>query len=129
MRIAETPPAACSSCFQSKPEMVHVDFEVAWDGPTVTDGILDEDGRLAHTLTTAIDDMILCRECLCAAAALAGMVDPTVQTAELEQLREANQVLAEKLRGLEDYNAKLGAAIAARPEQPAAKRKRTTVAA
>lgn len=122
MKVAETPPAACSCCFQAKPQMTHVDFEVAWDGPTVTDGILDEDGQVVHTLTTAIDDMVVCEECLCAAAALVGMVNPTVQAEELEQLRQANQTLVERLRGLEDYNAKLGAAVAARPEP--AKRKR-----
>lgn len=123
MRIAETPPAYCSGCFQSKPDLSHVDFDVAWDGPTVVEGITNSDGELSNRIAVTIDDLILCVDCVCAAAAHAGMVDPDVQTAELEQLRAANQTLVEKLRGLEEYANRMEAAVAAKPQATAKRQK------
>jgi hypothetical protein len=46
--------------------------------------------------------------------------------AELEQLRDVNQTIAEKNRGLEDYVATLEAAIKAKP-QPAQRRAKAGV--
>jgi hypothetical protein len=34
IRLAETPPVRCSSCYGQYPTAVHVDFGAAWDGPT-----------------------------------------------------------------------------------------------
>lgn len=117
MRVSHTPPAYCSGCFQSKPGMTHVDMDVAWDGPVISEKIATGDGQASHMAAVSIDDLVLCEECVRAAAALIGMVDPDTQTAELEQLKESTRVLAERVRGLEDYNAKLGAAVAAKPTQ------------
>lgn len=105
MRVADTAPAYCSGCFQSKPAERHIDFDVAWDGPTITEAV-----------TVAIDDLILCEDCLKAAAKLIGMADPAADQAELEQLRASNQHLVEKVRGLEDYAGRMEAAVAAKPE-------------
>lgn len=126
MRVADTAPAYCSGCFQAKPSDCHVDFDVAWDGPTITDGVAGGDEGIVQTIAVAIDDLILCEDCLKKAAALVGMVDPGAESAELEQLRDSNQHLVEKVRGLEDYTTKLGAALGARPAS-ARKRQPTAV--
>lgn len=116
MRAAESAPAYCSGCFQSRPEMRHVDLEVAWDGPTLTEGVATGEG-IQNTVAVTIDDLVLCEECVRCAAGLIDMVDPDTQSAELEQLRESNRLLVEKVRGLEDYASRMEAAVAARPER------------
>lgn len=122
MRTAEPAPAFCSGCFQARPDMLHVDFEVAWDGPVIQDGVATGDGA-TQTVSTSIDDLMLCEKCVRAAAAHVGMVDPGVQAAELEQLREINERLVEKNRGLEDYASRMEAAVAAKPATPTAPRR------
>lgn len=121
MRLTEVPPAACSACFLAQPELRHVDFDVAWDGPMFPGGVAGADGEQAG-VAVSIDDLILCENCLRAAAAHVGMTDPAETAAELEQLREANRVLAEKHRGLEDYAAQLEQAVAAKPSAAARRR-------
>lgn len=54
MRVADPNPVYCSCCFQQQPNEVHIDFEVAWDGP-----VINEDG-----LRVPIDDLYLCETCL-----------------------------------------------------------------
>jgi hypothetical protein len=126
MRVAETAPAACSACYLAQPELRHVDFEAAWDGPMFPDGVANADGEIADHVPVSIDDLIICEHCLCAAAAHVGMADPDQTLAELEQLRDVNQTIAEKNRGLEDYVATLEAAIKAKP-QPAQRRAKAGV--
>lgn len=122
MRVADIAPAYCSGCFQSKPQMRHIDFQVAWDGPTIKEGLATGDG-VQHEIAVTIDDLILCEECVCAAAAHVGMVDPGKESAELAQMREINERLVERNRGLEDYASKMEAAVSARPAQPQRKQK------
>ena len=62
MRIADPNPAFCSSCFQQRFKMIHIDFQVAWDGP-----VINHEG-----LRMSIDDLIICQECMLAAASLLG---------------------------------------------------------
>jgi hypothetical protein len=54
MKIADPNPVYCSCCFQQQPGQVHIDFQVAWDGP-----VINEDG-----LRVPIDDLYLCRNCI-----------------------------------------------------------------
>ena len=53
-------PAYCSACFSAKPQMRHIDFECVWDGPVIN----VEDG-----IRVQVDDLIVCEDCLSAAAA------------------------------------------------------------
>lgn len=53
MRIADRAPVICSCCFQQKPQAMHIDLEVAWDGPVV-----NNDGS-----KYSVDDIILCEWC------------------------------------------------------------------
>ena len=87
MRIANPNPVYCSSCFSQKPHDVHVDFEVAWDGP-----VISEDG-----LRMTIDDLICCRDCVVAAAALVGMVDADTDVAK--ELKKMAEKTAEERKG------------------------------
>lgn len=116
MRLTETAPAACSCCYQAKPDQPHVDFEVAYDGPTIPGQVIQGDGDVTNGVPVVIDDLILCEQCLRSAAGLVGMVNPDETQAELEQLRESNRLLTEKLRGQEDYTSKLQTALGAKPE-------------
>ena len=52
-------PPFCAACYGQKPEMRHVDFEAAYDGPVVNP---EDDIKMA------VDDLILCEECLRSAA-------------------------------------------------------------
>lgn len=129
MRVAQVAPAACSGCFLAKPELVHVDFEVAWDGPTFPDGVMTGDGVIVNVVAAQIDDLVLCEECLRAAAAHVGLSDPDEAKADLEQIRTVNQTLAEKNLGLAEYVKRLEQALAVRPEPKPAQRKRQAVPA
>lgn len=62
MRIAEHAPPYCSACFQQKPQAMHVDLQVAWDGP-----VIDE----ANGVKYPIEDIVLCHAC---AQAIADML-------------------------------------------------------
>lgn len=91
MKIADTTPAYCSSCFGQYPEQVYVDFESAWDGPIIDEG---------NGMKISIDDLVICESCLTAAANLNGL-DAT------KSLKEENLelgVVIEKLQ--EDIKAK-----------------------
>lgn len=54
IKIADPNPVYCSCCFEQKPGAVHVDYQVAWDGP-----VINEDG-----LRVPIDDLYLCQGCI-----------------------------------------------------------------
>lgn len=116
MRLTETSPAYCSGCFQAKPGSRHVDFDVAWDGPTVAEGIAAGDGEITQTVAVTIDDLILCEDCLRAAAALIGLADQEQLAAQVSQLEDGNRNLTERVRGLEDHNKKLVDALDSKPE-------------
>lgn len=84
MRLAETVPVACAGCFDQKVRARHVDFESAWDGPMV-----NED------LRQAIDDLILCEDCIRQAGKLVGIGDVEQANAlEEEALERAEQATA-----------------------------------
>lgn len=54
MRVADPNPVYCSMCFQQQPQKLHIDCQVAWDGP-----VINEDG-----LRVPIDDLYLCEDCI-----------------------------------------------------------------
>jgi len=89
MKLTNTP-AYCSGCYGANPEQAHVDFEAAWDGPTI------QDRNTAEGIDAiVIDDLILCEGCLRAAGELIGLQDPDktlealkLSNAEVIQLRK-----------------------------------------
>ena len=113
MRVAETPPAFCSACFGQYPDRRHVDFDVAWDGPTVPGGVMTPEG-VQSGITVTIDDMVVCDGCLTAAGRLVGLEPAGETVAKLDQALAEAAVLRERLAGQADYIGKLEAAQAAR---------------
>jgi hypothetical protein len=80
MRLAHVTPPACSGCFQQKLTVRHVDFDVAYDGPSM----MNPQG--GHQ---PIDDLILCEDCLRTAGALVGLGDVDV-AGKLREVAELN---------------------------------------
>ena len=110
-------PARCSGCFQSKPDQVHVDFEVAWDGPAE---------HIENVGVVSIDDLVLCTDCVRLAAKqlrehLASEPSKVTQleqqVADLTQrLADATRLAAEQARLIEKFSRALA------PEQPEPKK-------
>lgn len=103
MKITDTP-AYCASCYAQKPEQRHVDLDAAYDGPV-----------LEGSVRVAIDDLILCEECLTQAAGLIGLVNPGDQAAELERFRAQVAEQDERLLRQKTYVDRLEEAVAAKP--------------
>lgn len=77
MRKTSIAPSFCAACFQQKPDKVHVDFEAAFDGPVV---------EVSPGIKVTIDDLVICRDCLAAAASLIGYVHDEELKSENEEL-------------------------------------------
>lgn len=91
MKLADS--SICSACFQQEPSKVHVDFEVAWDGPTFKEGIMGEGGEVSNFVRSQIDDLVLCETCV--AAALRLLPDP--RDGEVEAAEKRVSVAEEAL--------------------------------
>lgn len=107
IHLAETPPVACSSCGGQYTDRVHVDFGAGWDGPMVAPG------DVAGGKMVSVDDLIVCDQCVQAAASLVGMGDTEELEARVvglnERLTDTGQRLGKALEAVE----KLQAAITA----------------
>jgi hypothetical protein len=79
MKLADTPPTYCSACHCQASEKKHVDFEAYYDGP-VMDGL---------THKQPIDDLVLCEDCLGAAALLIGWINNKEMRRENYELGKA----------------------------------------
>lgn len=78
-KLADRKPAYCAACFQQE-SVRHVDFEAAFDGPVL-------DGE-SHKV--AIDDLILCENCLADAFRL---LDPSGLRETISNLEEEKKAL------------------------------------
>lgn len=114
MKLTDIPPYVCSSCGGQYPERRHVDFQAAWDGPTFREGVAVAEGDVRTNLTVAIDDLIICENCLRDAGMLVGLDDAHVLHGRFDVAQEKIRDLSERLAGQADYIAKLEAAAAAR---------------
>jgi hypothetical protein len=114
IRIAQPAPPYCSGCFQAKPLERHVDFGSCWDGPAMP-GPSNTVGVIAQ----AIDDLILCEQCLTEAAKLIGLGDVEKVKEELEGARAVNDALHEELAAQKQYAANLESAFQSRPAKRA----------
>jgi hypothetical protein len=108
MRIADPPPAVCSACHNSQPELRHVDFDAEYDGPVIGGG--------PEARGIAVDDLILCERCIRDAGRLVGLEPIGDTAATIEALQ--SQLLAAG-----DWNSQLGKyvwslqeALASRPD-------------
>jgi hypothetical protein len=108
-RLAETPPTHCSSCFGQYPERRHVDFQAAWDGPVIHDGVMTDDG-VTNRIPVSIDELVICEECLTHGAKLLGLKEGQ----ENKRLLDSLAVLAAELEQAKSYIATLEQAVAAK---------------
>lgn len=92
----------CSSCFGQYPDRQHVDFEAYWDGPVINGSV-----------KVAIDDLIVCENCVKRAAELLGMTEGAED--KLAKQRSEIERLKGDLAKAEKYNKKLQEAFEARP--------------
>lgn len=107
MRQASRPPAYCAGCFQQKPETRHIDFEAFFDGPVMN---MPEVGP---GIKVAIDDLVLCEDCVTNAAKMLGWVEGKAIKQENDELGEALEManahiedLLETVEGLREANRK-----------------------
>jgi hypothetical protein len=106
-RIREAPvaPVHCASCYNQQPQMVHVDFMAAYDGPVIP-----------GSPPVSIDDLVVCEICVKAAGRVLGMKEAD-EPSEVEKLKEQLKETRAKLRGAEDYIGKLEISVAAKQER------------
>lgn len=102
MRLADFPPVVCSGCFQQKPQDVHVDFEVTFQGPVIDQGQIG---------LASIDDNVVCASCLESAGKLVGLGRVEEVYAELEARDIALAEALERVAALEEHAAALEATI------------------
>lgn len=84
MRLAESTPILCSSCYGQYPDRRHVDFEAAWDGPVV-----------GSEFKMSVDDLILCEDCVRQAAKLIGLVEPEGTEAKYRAAKQELEIAKE----------------------------------
>jgi hypothetical protein len=81
----------CASCFSQKPQMRHVDLEAYFDGPAIKQ---DNGDYLA------VDDLVLCEDCIKGAASLVDMfplADLKKENAEMGETIETKHTEIEEL--------------------------------
>lgn len=106
MHIAHQTPVACSSCGGQYPDLQHVDFDAAWDGPVLSDD------RGNHY---PVDDLIVCEQCVRAAVALLPGQD--TRDGEIVDLKDRlNRAIDYGVR-LQDAMSKLQSALDVRPPE------------
>ncbi len=98
-------PRHCAACYGQNTDK-GVDFEVAYDGPVVNQiAVVTAEGIDA----IAIDDLVICDDCLKPAAKLIGLVSAPDLVDELAEARQAlarvEVKLADSNRGLADMHA------------------------
>jgi hypothetical protein len=109
IRLTDTPPAACSSCFGQYPDRRHVDFGASWDGPFLT-------GQVTGGQAVSIDDLVICDDCLGIAARELGLVEPGEMKQTLMDAAAAQETLAERLYGALRYIQTLEQTVNARDD-------------
>lgn len=109
IREADRPPVGCASCYGQYPQRRHVDFSASYEGP-----ILGPQEGVVGAKLLSVDDLIICDECLTAAAKILGLGNVDEVRAERD---EAVQELSERYAQIEDqenYITSLEKAIAQR---------------
>lgn len=88
MKLSDTAPPYCASCFQAGGEKRYIDFEAAYDGPVIP----------GTPEPVPVDDLILCEDCLSAAF---GILDPQGLVEELKAKEGELDAAEEHIKALE----------------------------
>jgi hypothetical protein len=100
-------PMYCAACFNQRPELRHIDFDAATDR-----------GYGAEEATrVAMDDLILCENCVREGARLLSMVDRDDQT--IATLQRKLDVAEKAKRQAQNYADTMEEALSKRPEKVA----------
>jgi hypothetical protein len=94
IHLATVPPSACAACFGQYPDRRHIDFGAFYDGPILPSGA-DQVGVVG----LAVDDLVICEECLKAAATQLGLGDTEKVESEKKDLAGRVEELSERLAG------------------------------
>lgn len=116
MKLCEVPPSHCAACFGQYTDRRHVDLEASYDGPAYPDGVMTDQG-MVRNLTVAIDDLILCEDCLRDAGRLVDLGNVEELNGQLEQKDEQLENLRARLAESEQYADRLEQSVAAKPER------------
>lgn len=99
MRVANPNPPFCSACFNQQPEKIHVDMEVAFDGPC-----LNTPSATEVAIKQVIDDLYLCEDCLISAYKLLDIDGEQSHIenlmVQIEFLETRNRMMAERLNAV-----------------------------
>lgn len=107
VRLAEPAPPYCSGCFGAKPNMRHVDMGAAWDGPML-EPLKGAVGVIGHS----IDDLVLCEDCIKAAAELVDLGNVEELREDLRREGQINAELHNRIHALEADELRLRETIA-----------------
>lgn len=105
----------CSSCFGQYPQRRHIDFESSWDGPVIKDGIMGENGEISQRVPVSIDELIVCEDCIEAAAKMLGMSKKHAD--KLRELETRVLQAEERALGLQVHNEQMAAALSTKPQR------------
>lgn len=109
IRVADTPPTHCSSCFGQYPNLRHVDMGAAWDGPAFS----PDGAEVAGGTPVTIDELVLCENCVKDAAVQLELTDEDTRR-HVQEVEASNEELRERLLGATGYIRKLEDAVEAR---------------
>jgi hypothetical protein len=120
IHIANPNPPMCAACYQQQPQMTHVDFGASYDGPFFS-------SEVTGANAVSIDDLVVCEDCVRAAARLLGMVDPQFDASRAAAADQKIADLSERLAGAVTYINRLEDAAQAREKlETVMKPKKTT---
>ncbi len=98
MRKLRSAPTYCSACHGQYPNREYIDFEAYYDGPVISQEV---NGDATLGVKMSIDDLVLCENCLAAAAKLIGYVPNKKLRKENFELGRAVEEKHEKILKLE----------------------------
>lgn len=99
IHLAERPPVACAACYGQYTDREHVDFGATYDGPVLN----VPDVLTKGAINVQIDELVICDECVRAAAALLGLARHEDLEGLLGDMHAKLTEQSERLRGALAY--------------------------
>lgn len=112
-------PLYCSACYGQYPDRTYVDFDAECDrgyGDQLIQG--QSQGEVSNQPAIQMDWLILCDQCIRAAAPFVGLEDGTELNAKLEALERHNEVLRKDYDKAQKYADRMEEALTQLREKP-----------